>query len=93
MQEERGLNILQADYINMLLVMNIIVKWELSLSRYPSHLQNKADQIPDIEVNLQKRRERKRGNDRQSESKTEREKGGGDGGRTETVNPPVTVKK
>lgn len=37
MHLERGLKILQEDYINTLLAMSTVVKWFLSLRRHPPH--------------------------------------------------------
>lgn len=92
MQEERGLNILQAHYINTLLAMNIIVKWVLSPRRYPSDLQNEADQISDIEDNLGRRQESSEGR-RGKGREMGRERRNGYGGRIETVNLLVIEEK
>lgn len=92
MQEERGLNILQAHYINTLLAMNIIVKWVLSPRRYPSDLQNEADQISDIEDNLGRRQESSEGQ-RGKGREMGRERRNGYGGRIETVNLLVIEEK
>lgn len=52
MPQQHGLNTLQGDYINTLVVMNIIVKWVLSLRRHPSHFFSLA--IKQIEYLIQK---------------------------------------